>query len=721
MTLMLVSGVAMVGAGSFMEARQADAAEQAFEAARRLEVVDRDLRGALANYRDIVSRYPSNRAVVANTLVRMAAVYQQLGQPEAMPTLQRVVRDFADQPAAVAAAKAAIDAARPSAAAQTTLVRRLVYEESGGWMGLVVSPDGRLVLGRSGPRKRDLILRTLPVKDDRVLFPATGTTTSWNPVFSPNGTMVAFQWTEYQGDVRLTSVGVVSTSPNAVPRRITDAVAGSVDRFTPIAWSADGASVIVRTAEFSSEGRTTPSTLDWVSVASGVITRSIPFSVQNELPVMSPSGDYFAYEKASTATRPATESRIYTIDSSGRNETEVVRIAGRHRSPVWTPDGSAILFLSNRTGRDGLWAVRIRNGQAASQAVLVQDSLASGVALGGVTIDGTVYLREALPERPHVFISERGAPGARGLRAYSGGGGSWSPDGASVAFAKSEGAGQGASLIIKNVATGDERQFDHPNRLGSPHVRWSRDGASILVFIREAGHHIFDVRSGQFRQIPSAHGRVRAGVADFSPDGKTIYVASRPAGAAAKDVWFTELVSVDVATGEERTLADLSAVGHYGEWGLSPMIAVSPDGQSVALQVRLAPQGSRTVAILRLVLVAADGSGWRFLSEPYRLDNDFGAIAWTPDGQSVLFFTRSVLPMTWRLMRVSAGGGEPVSDGLEMTTLQNDSSLPQLAPFPPFSLAVSPDGSRVAFGAEAGSSSQLVALDNVNAVIARAR
>ena len=51
----------------------------------------------------------------------------------------------------------------------------------------------------------------------------------------------------------------------------------------------------------------------------------------------------------------------------------------------------------------------------------------------------------------------------------------------------------------------------------------------------------------------------------------------------------------------------------------------------------------------------------------------------------------------------------------------NDSALPVLAPFPPYSLTVSPDGSRVAFGINAGASNQLVALDNVNAVIARAR
>jgi Tol biopolymer transport system component len=433
---------------------------------------------------------------------------------------------------------------------------------------------------------------------------------------------------------------------------------------------------------------------------------------------MSPSGDYFAYERTVPATGPVTESRIYTIDSAGRNETEVVRIAGRHRSPAWTPDGSAILFLSNRTSRDGLWAVRVQNGQAASEPVLVQDSLASGVLLAGVAVDGTVYLREIQPERQHVFIAERGAPGARGLRAYDGGGVSWSPDGVSVAFGKSEGSGQGASLIIKNVTTGEERLFDHPRRLGGSQVRWSRDGASILVVIRGAGLHIFDVRSGQFRQIPAAEGRVRAPVADFSPDGKTIYTASRAAGGAATEP-FTELVSVDVASGAERKLADLGPLGHTGQFGISPAIAVSPDGQQVAVQVLLAL--NPPVLTARLALVATDGSGSRVLAGPYESGAPSSTITWMPDGRSVLFFAGGVRPPRWRLMRVSASGGEPVFDGLERAALENDSSLPVLTVDPPFSLTVSPEGSRVAFGADAGRSSQLVALDNVNAIIARAR
>lgn len=183
MAMVVVSGVALAGAGSLVQARQSDPAQQAFEAARRIEVVDRDLRGAIAKYRDVVTRYASNRPVAASALVRLAGCYQQLGQPEAMPTYQGVVRDFADQPTAVAAAKAAIDATRPAAPAQTTLVRRVVYEDH-EWNAVAVSPDGRYAVGRAAGT-RPLMLRTLPTKDGRLLFPETETSAiSGSPVFS---------------------------------------------------------------------------------------------------------------------------------------------------------------------------------------------------------------------------------------------------------------------------------------------------------------------------------------------------------------------------------------------------------------------------------------------------------------------------------------------------------------------------------------------------------
>ena len=63
-------------------------------------------------------------------------------------------------------------------------------------------------------------------------------------------------------------------------------------------------------------------------------------------------------------------------------------------------------------------------------------------------------------------------------------------------------------------------------------------------------------------------------------------------------------------------------------------------------------------------------------------------------------------------MRVARTGGEPVFDRLESAAVAGDASLPKLNDVQPLpvSLTVSPDGTRVAFGAFAGGTQELWAL-----------
>jgi hypothetical protein len=79
----MATAVAVIVTGAGVLARQSDPARRAFEAARKTEVVDRDLSGAITGYRNVILQYPSNRGVAADALLRLALVYDELGRPEA--------------------------------------------------------------------------------------------------------------------------------------------------------------------------------------------------------------------------------------------------------------------------------------------------------------------------------------------------------------------------------------------------------------------------------------------------------------------------------------------------------------------------------------------------------------------------------------------------------------------------------------------------------------
>src|SRR5512144_1058039 len=79
-------------------------AEVALRAAMETETVKGDLKGAIEQYKKIAQS--GNRAVAAQALLRMAECYQKLGDAESRKVYERIVREFEDQPSAVATAKA---------------------------------------------------------------------------------------------------------------------------------------------------------------------------------------------------------------------------------------------------------------------------------------------------------------------------------------------------------------------------------------------------------------------------------------------------------------------------------------------------------------------------------------------------------------------------------------------------------------------------------------
>jgi hypothetical protein len=74
----------------------------ALEAATTKELVDGDLKTAIADYQKIAADKSAPRDVRAKALLHLAGCYEKLGQ-RAQSVYQQIVRDFADQPAAAQA------------------------------------------------------------------------------------------------------------------------------------------------------------------------------------------------------------------------------------------------------------------------------------------------------------------------------------------------------------------------------------------------------------------------------------------------------------------------------------------------------------------------------------------------------------------------------------------------------------------------------------------
>ena len=89
---------------------QATSATDLFHEALHVEEVKGDLHTAIALYAQIPDRFPDDRSIAAQALVRMAQCYEKLGETEARDAYERVLRDYGDQSESVSVARVGLAA-----------------------------------------------------------------------------------------------------------------------------------------------------------------------------------------------------------------------------------------------------------------------------------------------------------------------------------------------------------------------------------------------------------------------------------------------------------------------------------------------------------------------------------------------------------------------------------------------------------------------------------
>ena len=119
---------------------------------------------------------------------------------------------------------------------------------------------------------------------------------------------------------------------------------------------------------------------------------------------LSPDGRYLAYDVP--ATDAGSPRDIIVLATDGSQETTVVRNPANDSFPMWSRDGSHLLFLSDRTGRNGLWMVPILKGREAGPATSLRADVGPISPLG-MTQGGTLLYVEPAPD-PHEHLPRGG-------------------------------------------------------------------------------------------------------------------------------------------------------------------------------------------------------------------------------------------------------------------------------------------------------------------------
>ena len=631
-----------------------------FERGRLLEENARTLDEAVQAYERVVVLAKSDRALAADAQLHIALIRERQGKPEARALFAEIINAYPDQKAVVAAARTRLTTA------PADIVARRVWSGPGTYANGRPSLDGRyLTFVDWTTNSGNLGVRDLMTGENRLLTHAAGNAGlhADAPVLSPDNSEVAYIWEDAQ--IRLVRL-------DGSRDRLLVKVEGAA---ADLAWSPDGRQLA---AVLSDPGHTQRIVVFTVSANPTAVTLK---STGWNFPVLggfSPDGKYLLYSLSHTP--PAFDGGIFAMAVDGSRETTLVQTPNEDHSPMWTPDGRGIVFVSDRSGKQALWHVRVRNAAAEGEPRLLRTDIGDmsmGFARDGSYFYGTsnvqrdAYLVNIDPDSLAVL-----SPPTRLTARFIGNSGIpvFSPDGTRVAYL---GNGPMRSLVIRRLTDGSERTLPTTFTSGfSFGIEWFPDGRAVLVGEtdypnRRASFRRIDVESGVdtpffTTEYAGIYGRVR-----FSPDGRSLFYSFRTGGD------LLHLIRRDLATGQETDLYRVNSDG-VGLFGLS----ISPDGKQLAFNLNV-PTGEQSNGPRAMRVTSVDGGSPRELMRGSYSCPAPGGAAWTRDGRYLLAIcadgSRS------RLLAVPSDGGP----SRRLDVVMDEIAAP----------VVSPDGRTIAFTA----------------------
>jgi len=222
----------------------------------------------------------------------------------------------------------------------------------------------------------------------------------------------------------------------------------------PVEWAPGGTLFVAR-------GDKDGSTFGVLDLGSGALRWLGPPRPSVGRASLSPDGRWLAFD-GSVDGNPARRA-VYVIGRSGGTPSTIA--AGQTDSilPTWTPDGRAVLFVSDRTGSPGLWMQPVVNGRPTSTPQLLTQDLGRVVAVWTVTPDGAfIYFRQTgLVRIASTGLKADGTVEGRPTDLPTGQLGAtmmpdWAPDGRRLAYQTRLTGAQAVTLSVLDVESGAE-------------------------------------------------------------------------------------------------------------------------------------------------------------------------------------------------------------------------------------------------------------------------
>ncbi len=386
-------------------------------------------------------------------------------------------------------------------------------------------------------------------------------------------------------------------------------------------------------------------------------------------PRFSPNGDWVSY-----VTRESGQSVLNLRKIDGTSHVKYTDFPGRINLPLWSPDGTHLIFTGTQKGIDrgrghkDLWALRVQGNQFVGAPFPVvpdveqmefynfsqngQLAYRTGFQLGGIfvlPIDSRTGKATGVPRQ---LVRAGDLPQMSHC---------WSPDGKQIAILQQRG-----KLSFISVSGSEQIRRLSLAEIGyvGRGMSWSPDGRLIAFCGRDrekrTGIFLITVKTGEVKLLVPLETRIPNFDPTWSPDSKTIAYGCE-----------SNVYVVNVEDGKPRRITPPPEEREREDFFRRPVFA--PDGRSVAY-----------MASRRILATTIDGKETREIFHLKNKKQIINIFDWSPDGRYIVF-----TPGTSEIWCVATDGGEPFQ--IADLSDQGDKTFAWLPKW-------SPKGHSIAFG-----------------------
>ncbi len=618
------------------------------------EEVKGNLEGAILIYKDIIKKYPGQRAIAAEALFHLGLSNEKLGNKIAKEYYEQVVSNYGDQPEFVRIARERLAVLTTSVSHKEIAIRQV-------WTGPdvdncgSVSADGEYLTFNDW-NNGNLMIRNLKTSEKKQLtFEGTWKDSSQyvlNSLISPDGKQVAYSLYKYSGscDLRLIKLG------NQTPIIL----CSGMEDITPSLWFSNCNKIIVQKYDIGKKIWD----LSLINIASGEVKSLIKKELapgpgpQFSPVILSLSFDekYIAFDFPDPSENGKYDIFLLPVDS--KTEIPIIKHPANDRLLGWLPGSDKLLFTSDRSGTTDVWAVSTFEERTFEETKCILTNIGDIFDPMGFTRNGSLYFSMGTFHNESFIVPFDNENGKVSINPRISLSGMiydicWLPDGESLICTQNivePDKSWSNTLHLVNSKNGDAKAIAGNLKIEGQ-IRLSPDGRSVLVLGLDKkridgkmGIYKVDIATGLPVEIKVKQDVSQSNSVEWDKEGINIFYTSND-----------KIIKHNINSGEEMILYNDKRLLHT-------ILTRSFDGNNLLFDVLVGFNDEGSLSICNfLIIPETGGEEARTMCSYSSVQNwRFKRFALSPDGKYIYYSESGIASGdNSTLCRIPSAGGTP--------------------------------------------------------------